>query len=72
MSAEVIHFPRHGDPALTYRQLSQELGVSVRFLKERHAEGMEDEGLDYAGRRRFRLSKATAFLDQRNARMGRN
>ena len=67
----VIRFPRSGDPVLTYRQLSEELGVSVRFLKERHAEGMEDEGLDYGGRRRFRLSKATAFLDERNKAMGR-
>jgi hypothetical protein len=57
---------------LTYRQLAQTLGVSERFLKYRVREGMPDAGLDYAGRRRFRLSEVTPWLDARQERLGRD
>jgi hypothetical protein len=71
--ARVIAFPRRSehDPELTYPQLAVALGVSKRFLQARAAEGMPTAGLDYAGRRRFRLSEVRAFLDARQARLGR-
>lgn len=70
---EVLAFPvrPEHDPALTYRQLIEELGVSDSFLRERVAEGMPSLGLDYAGRRIFRLSEVRRFLGARNRRMGR-
>jgi hypothetical protein len=45
--------------------------VSKRFLQDRVKEGMPDEGLDYAGRRRFLLSKLTPWLEARQQRLGR-
>lgn len=73
MSAEVIDLRQRfaGDPELTYAQLAVELGVSKRFLQLRAAEGMPDCGIDYAGRRRFRLGEARAWLDARQRRLGR-
>jgi hypothetical protein len=73
VGADVIRLPRSGayDPVLTYRQLACALAVSERFLRYRHAEGMPDEGFDYAGRRVFRLSEVVAWLDGRQERMGR-
>jgi hypothetical protein len=71
--ARVIPFPRRleREVPLTYPQLCQELGVSKRFLQDRVKEGMPDEGLDFAGRRRFLLSKAIPWLDARQQRLGR-
>lgn len=73
MSAEVIQFPTRSDhdPELTYPQLAAALGVSKRFLQAQAAEGMPSCGLDYAGRRRFRLSEVTGWLDARQERLGR-
>jgi hypothetical protein len=73
LTGDVVAFPRRRghDPELTYEQLAWELGVSKRFLQARHAEGMPSVGLDYAGRRRFLLSEATAWLDARQERLGR-
>lgn len=74
MSGDVVAFPRRSghDPELTYEQLRQELGgVSKRYLQLRLSEGMPSVGLDYAGRRRFRLSEVTAWLDARQERLGR-
>jgi hypothetical protein len=73
LTGRVIAFPRRPDhdPELTYPQLAAELGVSKRYLQLRCAEGMPSVGLDYAGKRRFRLSEATRWLDARQARMGR-
>lgn len=74
MSAQVIELPRRyeHDPELTYIQLAAARGVSKRFLQLRFREGMPSCGLDYAGRRRFRLSEATAWLDARQRRLGRD
>jgi hypothetical protein len=71
--AQVIAFPRRSghDPELTYAQLAAEFNVSKRFLQARLAEGMPSAGLDYAGRRRFRLSEVRAFLDERQTCLGR-
>jgi hypothetical protein len=67
VSAQVFQLPRRPghDPELTYPQLAALLGVSKRFLQARHAEGMPSCGFDYAGRRLFRLSEVTAWLDAR-------
>jgi hypothetical protein len=72
-AGQVIAFPRRSqhDPELTYTQLAAELKVSKRFLQARLAEGMPSAGLDFAGRRRFRLSEVRAFLDERQRRLGR-
>jgi len=45
--------------------------VSVRFLQYRVRDGMPDAGFDYAGRKLFRLSEVTAWLDARQRRLGR-
>ena len=73
MSGQVVPFPHRWehDPKLTYEQLATHWGVSKRFLQARVREGMPDVGLDYAGRRRFRLSEATHWMDDRQARLGR-
>jgi hypothetical protein len=73
VSGKVVPFPRRSDhdPELTYAQLAAHHGVSKRFLQLRFAEGMPSVGLDYAGRRRFLLSEATAWLDARQKRLGR-
>jgi hypothetical protein len=73
MTAQVIALPRRDghDPELTYPQLAAHLGVSKRFLQLRFAEGMPSCGFDYAGRRLFRLSEVTAWLDARQQRLGR-
>lgn len=73
MSAQVFQLPRRPghDPELTYPQLAALLGVSKRFLQARVAEGMPSCGLDYAGRRLFRLSEVTVWLDARQERLGR-
>jgi hypothetical protein len=70
----VVAFPKQPvqERPLTYRQLSLELGVSDRFLRERLKEGMPSCGFDYAGRRLFLLSDASAWLDARNRKMGRS
>ena len=68
----MIPLPRRGgphDPVLTYKQLAAGLGVSERFLKARVAEGMPSCGLDYAGRRLFRLSEVIPWLDARQERL---
>jgi hypothetical protein len=72
-AGQVIAFPRRSqhDPEMTYTQLAAELNVSKRFLQARLAEGMPSAGLDYAGRRRFRLSEVRGFLDERQVRLGR-
>jgi hypothetical protein len=73
-SATVIAFPRrhaHDELLLTYKRLAVELGVSKRFLQARAAEGMPDAGFDYAGRKVFRLSEVTVWLDSRQERLGR-
>jgi hypothetical protein len=72
---QVVELPRRDghDPELTYAQLAAEFdGVSKRFLQARHAEGMPSCGFDYKGRRKFRLSEATAWLDARQERLGRD
>lgn len=73
MSGQLLSFPRRSDyePELTYKQLAATLGVSIRFLQARVAEGMPNLGLDYAGRRRFQLSEVVAWLDARQSRLGR-
>jgi hypothetical protein len=74
VSAQVIRLPRRDDydPDMTYPQLAAALEVSKRFLQARYAEGMPSCGIDYAGRRRFRLSEARAFLEARQRRLGRS
>lgn len=72
--AKVIAFPRrpaHDELLLTYERLALELTVSKRFLQARAAEGMPNAGFDYAGRRVFRLSEVTMWLDRRQERLGR-
>lgn len=71
---QVIRLPRRDDhdPEMTYVQLAACRGVSKRFLQARYAEGMPSCGLDYAGRRRFRLSEVTDWLDARQRRLGRD
>jgi hypothetical protein len=77
VSAQVIPLPRRPghDPELTYAQLAVCLGgsrpLSKRFLQARHAEGMPSCGFDYRGRKLFRLSETTAWLDARQERLGR-
>jgi hypothetical protein len=73
VSGQVVQFPpRWGhDPELTYDQLAAHWGVSKRFLQARVREGMPEAGLDYAGRRRFRLSEVTGWMDARQVRLGR-
>ena len=73
MSAQIFQLRRRPghDPELTYPQLAALLSVSKRFLQLRHAEGMPSCGFDYAGRRLFRLSEVTAWLDVRQERLGR-
>ena len=75
MSAAVIAFPRRrhaqDELLLTYNRLALEIGVSKRFLQARAAEGMPDAGFDYAGRKVFRLSEVTMWLDRRQERLGR-
>jgi hypothetical protein len=74
VSAQVIPLPRRADhdPELTYPQLAAQLGVSKRFLQARVAEGMPSCGFDYAGRKLFRLSEVTAWLDACQRRLGRS
>jgi hypothetical protein len=74
VTAQVIQLPRRDgyDPELTYPQLAACLNVSKRFLQARVAEGMPSCGFDYAGRKLFRLSEVTAWLDARQARLGRD
>jgi hypothetical protein len=73
VSGQLLQLPRRPghDPELTYAQLAAHHGVSKRYLQAPAAEGMPSCGLDYAGRRRFRLSEATAWLDARQERLGR-
>jgi hypothetical protein len=74
VTGKVVQLPRRvgHDPELTYTQLTAELGVSKRYLQARRAEGMPSCGLDYAGRRRFRLSEVKGWLDARQERLGRD
>jgi hypothetical protein len=73
VTGQVLRFPRRqvAEIPLTYKALSHELGVSVRFLRYRFAEGMPSVGLDYAGRRVFLPSRCRAWLDGRQRRLGR-
>jgi hypothetical protein len=73
VSAQVFQLPRRPghDPELTYPRLVAYLGVSHRFLQKCHAEGMPSCGFDYAGRKLFRLSEVTAWLDARQELLGR-
>ena len=75
MGGQLLQFPRHRqveEVPLTYKALSRELSVSLRFLRYRFAEGMPSEGLDYAGRRIFLASRCRAWLDERQRRLGRS
>jgi hypothetical protein len=74
VSAQVVPFPRRQvqEVPLTLEALRLELGVSVRFLRYRIAEGMPSQGFDYRGRRIFLASECRAWLDERQKRMGRN
>ncbi len=53
------------DPELSYKQLSNHLNISERFIRARVAEGMP-ASYDWSGKRRsFRLSEVEAWLNQR-------
>ena len=71
---DLVNFPSRDehDPLLTYPQLALHFMVSERFLRERRREGMQDAGMDLKGRRVFRLSVVTEFLEERQKAMGRN
>jgi hypothetical protein len=67
MSGQVLEFPAHRmrdrEPWRTRREIADHLGVSVRWVDYRIAEGMPSKKL--RGARRLRLSEVESWLERR-------
>ena len=72
-SGVVVRFPARQvqEVPLTLKAVAGELGVSVRFVRYRVAEGMPSQGFDYRGRRIFLPSECRRWLDECQQKMGR-
>lgn len=66
MSGTVVPFPRRQsafEPLLTKKQLALHLGFSPRWIELRMRDGLPS--LMVGGRRRYRVSEVTAWLNER-------
>ena len=62
---ELVRMPTEHDPLLSKRRLAAYFGCSPRTIQRWMQEGLPSQMID--GKRRFRLSEATAWAETRRA-----
>lgn len=67
----VVQFPKQANRELSYEELAEEIGMSVRWLRYRVKDGLPHR-IDYAGRKRFLLSECRPWLDDWHRRNRRS